>query len=268
MKISVLGSGSSGNSVLVADSNSSILVDAGFSGKNLRERLEGIGWKLDFLRAILVTHEHIDHIRGVGVLARKLNIPVFATKLTLKQGKHILGNLPNVEVMEPGVTFNLGQFQIHPFSVSHDAVDPVGFRITSQELTLGICTDLGYVTNLVRQRLINCNALVMETNHDMEMLLAGSYPWYLKQRIRSKIGHLSNDTAAEFIKSIWHPSLNRIFLAHLSRENNIPQLAEIAVNQALAQVDADKKTIMEIAQQGTPSQLYSMDLDMEFKESD
>ncbi|MBN1879324.1 MBL fold metallo-hydrolase [bacterium] len=233
MNIALLGSGSEGNAVLIADGSSAILVDAGFSGSRLQERLNVTGYSFSDIRALVITHEHSDHVRGAGVLARRLRIPVFATEGTLRGGRSKFGHLPHTHCLEGGRPIEIAGFQVHPFDISHDAEQPVGFVVEHGSARLGVCTDSGCVTHLMRQRLRLCDALILETNHDSTMLLAGPYPWELKQRIRSRVGHLSNDDAGGLLEELWHPGLSHIFLAHLSRENNLPDLARLAAEDAL-----------------------------------
>ncbi len=233
LRISVLGSGSSGNSTLIANARDAILVDAGFSCKALLARMAQLSFDPHRVSAILISHEHIDHVRGAGVFARKFNVPVFATKKTLHKAQNALGNLPDVRVIRSGQAFQSAGFHISPFSVSHDAVDPVAFSLEMHGLKVGVCTDLGCVTHLVRERLKGSNALVLEMNHDTRMLMAGPYPWELKQRIRSRIGHLSNDAASKLLLELQHAGLQVLFPAHLSGENNLPELAVLAAEQAL-----------------------------------
>lgn len=236
MNVTVLGSGSEGNAILIRSDNLAILIDAGFSGRAIGHRLAAIGMDLQDIRALVVTHEHVDHVRGVGVLARRLKIPVYATEGTFHRGGNRMGVIPEACSIRGGKNFRLGPLMLHPFDISHDADEPVGFIVEDGRHRIGICTDSGCVTHLMREKLRNCDALILEMNHDPTMLLAGPYPWELKQRIRSRIGHLSNDDASLFLKDLWHPRLQHIFLAHLSKENNLPELARMAAEEALLAV--------------------------------
>lgn len=259
MKISILGSGSGGNAAVLMNSRTAILVDAGFSGRSICDRLDRIGLKPQDISAILITHEHIDHIRGAGGFSRKYDIPVYATEMTIQNGRHNLGNLPRPEVIRAGCSVAVSGFDVHPFSIPHDAADPVGFTISDGTVKVGFCTDLGSVTHLVRQRLKGCHALVLEMNHDREMLLAGPYPWALKQRIRSRTGHLSNDDAVEFLKELWQPDLRHIILAHLSRTNNLPELAAVSAETALREIQALDFTRLTVADQSRPTEICSVE---------
>jgi len=233
LKLTVLGSGSEGNSILISNNDESILIDAGFSGVRLAERMKQVGLDLDNVMGLLLTHEHSDHIRGAGVISRRHNIPVFATAGTFKKGKAKLGNLIEFTEISGGNEFMIGDFRIQPYDISHDAMEPVGYVVETAGAKIGVCTDSGCVTHLMRDKLKLCDALVLEMNHDPTMLLAGPYPWELKQRIRSRTGHLSNETAAELLTELWHPKLKHVFLAHLSQENNLPQLAKMAAEESL-----------------------------------
>ncbi len=244
MKLSILGSGSEGNATLIRGDRSAVLIDAGFSGKEIQLRLEQTEISPGDIAAIVLSHEHGDHVRGAGVLARRYKIPVYATEGTLRSGRAKMGNIPDAKIMPAGTTLTVGDLSITSFSVSHDAADPVGFTVENcrSDEKIGICTDLGYVTHLVRQRLKNCSMLVLEMNHDIQMLIAGRYPWELKQRIRSKKGHLSNDDASEFLADIWSETLRTVFLAHISKENNLPELAELTAGEALKNIGCSGST--------------------------
>ena len=254
ISFSVLASGSSGNSVFVTDSSTRILFDAGLSGKEIEKRLLAIGEDPKRLSAIVVSHEHTDHIKGVGVLSRRYKIPVFATKKTMSASEATIKNPHEKKFFNPGTSFCIGEIKVNPFSVSHDACDPCGFSIVRGDSKLGIATDLGIATTLVKTRLKNCNGLVLEANHDPELLACGPYPWSLKQRIKSRSGHLSNQEARDLLGEILHPCLEKIILGHLSNENNNPQKAIDTVTQALK----DSKSELLNARQDIPTQLFHL----------
>ncbi len=228
-----LASGSRGNAIYLAAGEKALLVDAGLSGREIEKRLRQQELNPRHLTAILVTHEHSDHIRGVGVLARRFNLPVHMSAATHAAIGDSLGRLPACHHFQPGTAFHLADFNVHPFTLSHDAADPVGFTFTCNGLRIGLATDLGRVTGLVEERLKGCDLLLVEANHDMEMLVDGPYPWHLKQRIRSRHGHLSNVAAGELLARIAHPNLRQIVLGHLSETNNSPRIARQTVQQAL-----------------------------------
>jgi phosphoribosyl 1,2-cyclic phosphodiesterase len=259
VKIAVLGSGSEGNAILVNHGNITILVDAGFSGKTLQERVNAAGFCITDIHALILTHEHSDHIRGAGVLARRFKIPVYGTEGTFRNGRTKLGRLNDVRVLEGGQPIALDNLYVRPFDISHDAEEPVGFIIEDGQSKLGICTDSGCVTQLMRHRLKGCDALVLESNHDSTMLLAGSYPWILKQRIRSRTGHLSNDDAGKFCEEMWHPGLRHVFLAHLSKENNLPDLARMSVEDAIRRAGCvNGETRIHVAMQSLVSDIITL----------
>ncbi len=239
MRFSVLGSGSKGNATYLEAAGTALLIDAGMSGIELQRRLAAIGVELSSVHAIFLTHEHNDHIHGAGVLSRRLNIPVFANPSTFSKADSTLNKLAAYKEFDTGAIFHFRNLEIHPFSISHDAADPVGFRISDAKSSFGYCTDTGRVSQLMKQRLSACHALVIESNHDAEMLKKGSYPPYLKQRIRSSQGHLENEEAAAFMKDLLHDGLEHVVLAHLSEENNDPGIAYQVMKTALGR-DLDK----------------------------
>ncbi|HEX2769755.1 MAG TPA: MBL fold metallo-hydrolase [Geobacteraceae bacterium] len=224
MRVCLLASGSKGNSVFVEAGASRVLIDAGLSAKELLYRLAAIGAEGRELDAILISHEHTDHVRGAGALARKLRIPLLVSHSTCRAGNASIGKTEIIE-FEPGCPFTFNDIWIDPFPITHDACDPVGFMIECGEGKIGIATDLGIATRLVQEKLKGCRALVLESNHDEEMLANGPYPWHLKQRIRSRHGHLSNSDSAALLDEIIHPGLEAVLLAHLSEVNNDPVIA-------------------------------------------
>ncbi len=233
MRFCVLGSGSKGNATYLESGETRILIDAGMSGIELQRRLASIDVELAEINAILITHEHNDHIHGVGVLSRRARIPVYANPATFSAASGTVKKLFSFSEFETGVSFQIRNLEVHPFAVSHDAQDPVGFRISDNGVSFGYCTDTGKVSQLIRHRLTTCRGLVLESNHDIGMLQNGTYPPYLKQRIRSSQGHLDNEEAALFLKDLLHEKLEHVVLAHLSEENNDPQIAYTAAMAAL-----------------------------------
>ena len=217
----MLASGSRGNSIYISDGRSSILVDAGLSGKEIENRLSSRGISPDSLSAIIVSHEHSDHIQGVGVLSRRFKLPVYITPKTASAAPQI-GKLHETVHFQCGTTFHICDLQIHPFSLSHDAMDPSGFTVRSNGIKVGIATDLGTVTSMVIAHLKGCRAVILEANHDPLMLSSGPYPWPLKQRIQGRSGHLSNEASRGLLDDIMHDGLEHVILAHLSETNNTP----------------------------------------------
>ena len=225
LRLCVLGSGSRGNSIYIEGGGARVLVDAGLCGRELTSRLEAIGAGAEDLDAILVTHDHRDHISGVGVMARRYNIPVYSAYKTVRASERVWGRIGNINEIEAGSLFSVKGLEFYPFSTPHDSANSVGFIFKAGEKKGGIATDLGFVTRLVRESLRNCNILVIESNHDENMLMEGPYPWHLKQRIRGREGHLSNRDCADLLDDIYHDGLQKVVLAHLSEENNRPDLA-------------------------------------------
>jgi phosphoribosyl 1,2-cyclic phosphodiesterase len=224
MRLSLLASGSKGNSLFLETDSCRLLIDAGLSGRETIARLSSIGVDAETLDGILITHEHTDHVRGVGALARRLKIPVLGASRMLQAARHVIGRAELVE-FSPGSPFIFKGLSIDPFPITHDACDPVGFRIEGGEGCIGFATDLGIATRLTQEKLKGCRALVLEFNHDEQMLQDGPYPWHLKQRIRSRHGHLSNTEGAALLEELLHPGLEGVFLSHLSEVNNDPTLA-------------------------------------------
>jgi phosphoribosyl 1,2-cyclic phosphodiesterase len=229
----VLASGSKGNSIYISSATTHILVDAGLSAREIERRLRSKRLSPDQLDGIILSHEHADHIQGVGVLSRRFGLPVYISR-NLTAAVDSLGKLSDLHTFECGSTFEIQDLTIHPFSVSHDAEDPAGFTIAHNDKAIGIATDLGMATSMVKQHLKCCNALILEANHDPVLLAGGPYPWPLKQRIRSRTGHLSNAESRDLLKEIQHKRLQHVILAHLSETNNSPQKAYDAVSEALA----------------------------------
>ena len=226
MEVCVLASGSSGNSVYVASSNTRILIDAGLSAKQIALRLDQIGVVPESINGICVSHEHGDHVAGLRVLQKRHGIPVYSNAGTwkgiMRQPKsHEISS----KIFQTGSAFEIGDITIEPFSIPHDAYEPVGFRLHIDEITVGIVTDLGMSTSLVRDKLKGCNAIIVEANHDEDLLREAPRPWPLKQRIRSRQGHLSNIDAARLIIDSATDRLEHVFLAHLSSDCNTPDTA-------------------------------------------
>jgi len=233
MKLCVLASGSSGNCIYIGCGNISFLVDAGIGIRQLCERLAAAGSSLDEVRAVLITHEHEDHIRGLPALCRRGGIPIYANRHTAEALMN-KGTPPEAFVFfRSGVPFSIGSVDVHPFQVPHDARDPVGFIISSNGCRVGIATDLGSAPESVKGFLRGCRAVVIESNHDDELLWNGTRPLSLKVRILSESGHLSNETAAALVAEVASEELRDIFLAHISNECNRPEEAVASVEKAL-----------------------------------
>lgn len=290
----MLASGSKGNSTIVSTSRTKILLDAGLSCRELFKRMKEADEDPATLDAILITHEHQDHVQGLSVTARKLGIPVYFTEAThrawmrwmtprkqmtygqwLEQRKQQAEKqaaqeaegavdiaiepqsgeqemaecaseveeikkanadpcaLPGVEYFSAGQDFCIGDIEIRPFTIPHDAIDPVGFVFTAEGIRMAVATDLGYMPPNVQMCLKRCDLLMLESNHDLEMLRDGPYPWSVKQRVMSRVGHLSNDAAANFLEKTYDGNAAYVVLAHLSESNNLPELARVAAERAL-----------------------------------
>ena len=288
VRMTVLASGSKGNSTVVSSSRTRILVDAGLSCREIFKRMQMVGEDPRTLDAILITHEHQDHVQGLSVMARKLGIPVYFTEpthrawmrwmsprkrmtyagwLAQRQQEAASGSseaprhreaelaecaaeeeelkgpgagkesdpcaLPGVEYFRAGAGFSIGDIAITPFTIPHDAADPVGFVFVAEGIRIGLATDLGYMPSNVSVQLRGCDVLMLESNHDLEMLRDGPYPWSVKQRVMSRVGHLSNDAAAEFLEKNYDGGASYVVLAHLSESNNMPELARVSAERAL-----------------------------------
>jgi phosphoribosyl 1,2-cyclic phosphodiesterase len=280
MRMTVLASGSNGNSTLVSSSRTRILVDAGLSCRELLKRMQMANEDAAAIDALLITHEHQDHVQGLSVLARKLGVPVYFTHAThrawmrwmmpqkrltyaawLAQRQQDLArqqaaetpvdeeapcadeapaakqedpcSLPGVEYFTAGNRFSIGDIAVMPFTIPHDAADPVGFVFEADGVRMGIATDLGYMPPNVKMALRNCDVLMLESNHDLEMLRDGPYPWSVKQRVMSRVGHLSNEAASDFLEKNYDGNATYVVLAHLSKCNNLPELARVTAERAL-----------------------------------
>ena len=222
MIVTVLGSGSEGNATLVEGDGVAFLIDAGFSGRDLEQRIEWAGVPISQLAGIVITHDHGDHTRGMGILARRFGVPIYLTEKTRMACLDLLSGKEKIEHYASSQPFRIGPFEIQPFLTVHDAADPVAIAVEHKPTgaRLGIATDLGRPTASVRASLRNCHMLVLEANHDEAMLWNGPYPWSVKQRIASSHGHLSNRAAADLARELYHPGLGAVVLAHLSAHCN------------------------------------------------
>lgn len=232
LSLCVLASGSKGNAIHLSDGQTSFLIDAGLPGREIERRMRILGQRPEELTALVVTHEHSDHVRAVGVLARRWKLPVYLSAAT-RNAAAGLGALAEVRTFVCGERFAIDGFGVRPFALPHDAADPAGLAIDYGEVKIGLATDLGYATELVRHHLRQCRVLILEANHDPDLLMTGPYPWPLKQRVRGRTGHLSNHDARDVLGELQHPGLQHVVLAHLSEVNNRPDLARRDVGCAL-----------------------------------
>lgn len=238
MRVTMLGSGSAGNATLVESGDARILIDAGFSGREMERRMAEAEVDAATLSAVVITHDHGDHTRGMGVLARRFGVPLYMTRRTHAACAALLDGSEQVRGYSSTEPFVFGSLEVRPFLTVHDAADPVAVTVrdTRSGAKLGIATDLGRPTAAVRAELQECNMLVLEANHDDALLWSGPYPWSVKQRIASSHGHLSNRAAAELARELMHPGLRTIVLAHLSEHCNHAGLAYDAVCATLSRV--------------------------------
>ena len=234
-----LASGSKGNSIYVGTRHTKILIDAGISTRALETKLAEIGVDLSEIDAILVTHEHTDHIQGLRTLAFKKNIPVLANNETAKGIVEAFHDCPKFKIFSTGETFEFGDLEIHPFSIQHDTPDPVAFTIKTGNLKIGFCADLGFATTLVQNHLMNCDFLYLEANHQPSMVHASARPMIYKTRVLSRSGHLSNEQCGHLLASVYSPKLKHVHLAHLSSECNSPETAMQVVRDILKEKGID-----------------------------
>mgnify|MGYP006280736983 CR=1 FL=1 len=232
--LTVLGSGSRGNALLVHGASGVLLVDAGFSGRELQRRMKEVSVAPEDVRAILVSHEHTDHVRGLQTLARRWDVPVFCSRLT---GDAIRGrgiDAGRFHLFSAGHRFAVEGFEIEPFSIPHDAIDPVGFSIRSNGRKVAIATDLGHASRMVQHHLACSDILVLESNHDIAMVRDCGRPWSVKQRILSRHGHLSNEASAAVLRAVLHSATRHVVLGHASRECNCYDLVERSARDCLS----------------------------------
>jgi phosphoribosyl 1,2-cyclic phosphodiesterase len=260
--MTVLASGSRGNCTVLSSEKASVLVDAGLSCKETLKRMRAAGEDPHRLKAIIISHEHNDHVAGLQVLARKLQIPVFMTEATYfrwrrehRDPEGRLATLERSEHFQAGSSFMIADITVTPFTIPHDAADPCGFTFSSGGIKIGIATDLGYLPANVKMNLRGCDGLMIESNHDLEMLRNGPYPWLVKQRVMSRVGHLSNAALAEFFAGEYDRRAAFLVLAHLSQENNHPELARQSATEALGNaMTLFPSTSVTLAEQDRPLQ--------------
>ena len=252
-RISILASGSSGNVTLLETEHTTLLIDAGLGRKEIERRFEALGRALpERVDAVLITHEHTDHSNAVAQLARLWHCPAYLTEPTHREIVKMFTEEPGpegdlekpsrkatiecVEYIRAGERFQIGDIEVNPFRIPHDAADPVAFSFRSNGAKVAIATDLGYIPELVKQHVREADFLLLESNHDLEMLKVGPYPWHIKQRVMSRTGHLSNNVVSEFLTDaeVFDGRARHLVLAHLSEQNNTPDIAQISAEQALA----------------------------------
>lgn len=258
MKIAVLGSGSKGNSIYIESKNSKILIDAGFSGKIIKEKMEKIGKNLDDIKALLITHEHGDHILGAGILVRRHKMPLYITRESFLAGEKKLGNIDEELLNFVEKEFKIDDLHIKTIDVLHDAQRTVAYKIENEAgKKIGIATDIGHADSIIKYYFNDLDVLVIESNYDYNMLMTCGYPADLKSRIKSNRGHFSNEDCAKFISEVHHEGLKKVYLVHISKDSNTKDLAYKTVKNHL-----DKEGIkveIEVIPQETQSNIHHID---------
>lgn len=262
IKFCSLSSGSSGNCQYIETGNSRILIDAGFSGKRIQELLASIDVCPTTLDGIFVTHEHIDHVKGVGVLSRRFDIPIYANANTWTGMEKSIGKIKekNIKVFTTEKYLEMQDMSILPIRVFHDALEPVGYVINYKKSKISVITDTGWVNDKIIEKIKDSNLYLMESNHDEFMLKEGLYPWYLKQRIMSEDGHLSNDDAAKILGNVLNGNNEVVLLAHLSKDNNVPELAIDTVKKSLENqgINVEKSIKLELSHRNKATEVFSI----------
>ncbi|MES9682115.1 MBL fold metallo-hydrolase [Gottfriedia acidiceleris] len=235
LHFSVLASGSTGNALYVGTEKTKLLVDTGLSGKAMESLFKEINRDIKEVSGILVTHEHSDHIKGLGVLARRYQFPIYANEKTWKAMNHLIGEIPTEQkfIFNMETTIQFGDIEVESFGVSHDAAEPMFYVFHHNEKKFVTITDTGYVSDRMKGIISNADMYIFESNHDVEMLRMGRYPWSIKRRILSDVGHVSNEDAALAMSDVIGDKTKRIYLAHLSQDNNMKELARMSVTQTL-----------------------------------
>ncbi len=259
MKFYTLASGSSGNAAYLLANGTKILIDCGMSGKKLEEAMNAIGEAASELSAILITHEHSDHIKGAGVMARRYKLPIYATEGTLSGLDRTRIPDSALHIIKADREFCVGDIGITPFSIPHDAAEPTGFRLTAGADSVAVATDIGQMNEYIMDNIRGCRAVVLESNHDIEMLKCGPYPYPLKRRILSELGHMSNAAAAEILEELVEDGAEHIALGHLSKENNRPDIAMMESKNALEScgIRVGSDVILNVADRYIPTEVYS-----------
>lgn len=262
MKFCTLYSGSSGNSVFISDNKARILIDAGLSGKLINEALSNIDEDVGRINGILITHEHIDHIKSVGILSRKYDIPVYANIATWEGMKDLVGeiNEKNICVFENNKEFSIGDISAKAFSITHDAKDPVGFRIKASNKNVTVATDIGKMTRTILENMEGSDLLLLESNHDIEMLKVSKYPYSVKKRIMSDRGHLSNEMAGKVVAYLAEKGMERFVMGHLSNKSNFPELVYETVKNSLSEkkIEIGRDINFSIANRNAIGKIYNL----------
>ncbi|WMJ77814.1 MULTISPECIES: MBL fold metallo-hydrolase [unclassified Sedimentibacter] len=260
LKFCSLYSGSSGNCQYIKTDNATILVDAGLSGKKIQQEIVNIGEDPKKVDAIFITHEHVDHIKGAGIMSRRLNVPIYANQETWDAMKSCLGEIKpeNIKILERQT--EIKDLVITPFDISHDAAHPVGYNIFHGNKKISLVTDTGCINDIIVSSITDSDLLLVESNHDEDMVLIGPYPWPLKRRVLGEFGHMSNDTAGDLITKVVKRGTEIILLGHLSKENNFPQLAYKTVENILKEnsIEVNPGICLDMTYRDRSSRIYEI----------
>lgn len=260
LKFCSLFSGSSGNCQYIKTENTTILVDAGLSGKKIQQEIVNIGEDPKKVDAIFITHEHIDHIQGAGIMSRRLNVPIYANRKTWEAMGTYIGDIKSENIKILDECAEVGDLSIMPFDISHDAAHPVGYNIFYKNKKISLVTDTGCTNDLIINSIMDSDLLLVESNHDEDMVLIGPYPWTLKRRVLGEFGHMSNDTAGNLISRVVRRGTEIVLLGHLSKENNFPQLAYKTVENILKEnfIDVNPGICLEMTYRDKSSRIYEI----------
>ena len=260
MKFCSLYSGSEGNCQFIRENNTKILIDAGLSGKKIQDAIKYIDESPENIKGILVTHEHADHIQGVGVLSRRYNIPIYANEKTWQAMEAQLGKIASENIMVFDSPFEIDDLHIEPFNISHDSVAPVGFKVFNNSKKITVLTDTGCVTEEIKSNLLNSDLILIEANHDEDMVMIGSYTWPLKQRILSDVGHMSNTLSGNVLTEILSKGTEAVLLGHLSKENNFIELAYKTVENILLEnkIPLNNGISLDMTYRDKPSKVFNV----------
>ncbi|MFS1510971.1 MBL fold metallo-hydrolase [Chengkuizengella sp. SCS-71B] len=245
IKFSVLASGSTGNAMVVQSNETQLLIDAGLSGKKIGSLMQERSTSCADLDGILVTHEHSDHIKGLGALSRKYKLPIYANQKTWDALNRSVGKIEDKyrKVIQTQNQIDFGSLKVDSYSISHDAAEPVGYCFSEDQQKLSLVTDIGYMSQNVKDKVVDSDVIIIESNHDIEMLRMGRYPWNIKRRILGDLGHLSNEAAGEALCEIISMKTKRVYLAHLSRDHNLMDLARLTVENVLNENEISLKEL-------------------------
>lgn len=260
IKFCSLYSGSSGNCQYVKTEDATILIDAGLSGKRIQQEIMNIGEDPKKIDAIFITHEHIDHVQGAGIMSRRLNIPIYANEKTWEAMSSVIGDIKSHNIKILNDYTEIGHIVVKPFNISHDSAQPVGYNIFYQNKKISIVTDTGCINDSIMTSIVNSDIMLVESNHDEDMVLIGPYPWPLKKRVLGEFGHMSNDTAGELISKVVKRGNEIVLLGHLSKENNFPQLAYKTVENILIEncIEVNPGVCLDMTYRDKASKVYEI----------